>query len=1080
MVRKIVVCVVGLVISTGMAGIRVGAAYGQAPPSPPHDCSYPDLGEPLPWFELEIDVPAAWAEIADTSATFASNFSIYVSWNVLDTVTYPSPGYWPCSLQMMKAFASEVMPDSPVDPWAESLAYRITEFYGVDAAPQTYEDMSLNGFTHFNVYFKTTASSTASDNSVYISVPPLAYHELPAFSLEYLLGAGFAHEWQHLVDPTRQTVANHRFLPGSEVPTSEFFSQFAEHVVGWYCVDYTPSALHPAVDLPYKKSLVSDDYWNNCLDFVGGSHNSRRQLTWSLFAPYMLQHYDLGDYPGETGPYSSVPFEWIFTNDSTGPPGSTRNDLKALADMLADGRFDPFFNAPGGADGSARVREMYENYFLSLWVNSNYVSGFPDSALVWCAGEAPQERDGYLQQWDFNCHDDARSMPLYHFPYFTPATQASPVYPKDLIGIDSECAESMDYPSALQLSSYSHNVLPFVGGGSTCWDLRVDITIDSSYECPCPIATEEGCEPTVVQTVIDPNDHLTILALGYPAMENPLTLDLEGDTATLLHRWEATGTELGIGEPIRLRYPCFGGLHGNIVLLMILTKESIAEGGATANILPYHYTYWIETPDIPTTIAGSATWPEDLWDPGIAGPRRELCLSDNVEVLAGAQLQISPGTLVFFPDYETTQQFVLLTVRDGGTLNIGSPTGDLTRLRSLPGETGRGLWGGIQAWFNSTLNIDNADLLGPSGVAQYSPFTTAGTVSVKNSRIMALLTQYPVYIDFKNVSDLAFENVSLLYPEGVKLGLGSGSGDWDVDGLSIFVADGHQGSALSLSNTITARNVQIQNAFNGIDCTGTGEITLGDATVGNSVSVVGRDPYAMGTAGIRADESVTVNVTNAWVSAFETSYLVDDYASLWLRNSEVSEDCTLGVYVASRYAVANLGDPIGSGRNCVGSASPLTGGLRVFNRSSTPCWARGNYWDTTTPTSNLFAGTVYWTPFDDHCEGTGGINLAILPGSQGDASEPEVSIAAYPNPANPSCSIDISLPSPHGRVSVSVFDIMGRVVRTLHSGDVDGDVLRLPWDGLDGDRQDVASGVYLVGVDVDGRRIMSAKLVQIR
>ena len=180
------------------------------------------------------------------------------------------------------------------------MAYRITEFYGVDAAPQTYEDMSLNGFTHFNVYFKTTASSTASDNSVYISVPPLAYHELPAFSLEYLLGAGFAHEWQHLVDPTRQTVANHRFLPGSEVPTSEFFSQFAEHVVGWYCVDYTPSALHPAVDLPYKKSLVSDDYWNNCLDFVGGSHNSRRQLTWSLFAPYMLQHYDLGDYPGET------------------------------------------------------------------------------------------------------------------------------------------------------------------------------------------------------------------------------------------------------------------------------------------------------------------------------------------------------------------------------------------------------------------------------------------------------------------------------------------------------------------------------------------------------------------------------------------------------------------------------------------------------------------------------------------------------------------------------------------------------------------------------------------------------------
>jgi|GEM_PF-2412924 len=65
----------------------------------------------------------------------------------------------------------------------------------------------------------------------------------------------------------------------------------------------------------------------------------------------------------------------------------------------------------------------------------------------------------------------------------------------------------------------------------------------------------------------------------------------------------------------------------------------------------------------------------------------------------------------------------------------------------------------------------------------------------------------------------------------------------------------------------------------------------------------------------------------------------------------------------------------------------------------------------------------------------------------------------YPNPFNPSTAIEFTLPRP-GQITLEVFDIVGRKVRTLVSEAVTAGTKRVIWDGNNADGATVASGVY--------------------
>ena len=73
----------------------------------------------------------------------------------------------------------------------------------------------------------------------------------------------------------------------------------------------------------------------------------------------------------------------------------------------------------------------------------------------------------------------------------------------------------------------------------------------------------------------------------------------------------------------------------------------------------------------------------------------------------------------------------------------------------------------------------------------------------------------------------------------------------------------------------------------------------------------------------------------------------------------------------------------------------------------------------------------------------------------------------YPNPFNMGTTLEYELPEP-STVSIHVYDILGREVRTLLSGDQPQGLRWVTWDGTDNNATVVATGVYLARLEAHG------------
>ncbi|MEZ5064480.1 MAG: FlgD immunoglobulin-like domain containing protein [bacterium] len=86
---------------------------------------------------------------------------------------------------------------------------------------------------------------------------------------------------------------------------------------------------------------------------------------------------------------------------------------------------------------------------------------------------------------------------------------------------------------------------------------------------------------------------------------------------------------------------------------------------------------------------------------------------------------------------------------------------------------------------------------------------------------------------------------------------------------------------------------------------------------------------------------------------------------------------------------------------------------------------------------------------------------------------------AEPNPFRASTSIRFSIPAGARDHSLAVYDVAGRLVRSLSSGPADAGSHAVSWDGRDGAGHQVAAGVYLTRLVVDGET-STGKLVHLR
>jgi hypothetical protein len=83
-----------------------------------------------------------------------------------------------------------------------------------------------------------------------------------------------------------------------------------------------------------------------------------------------------------------------------------------------------------------------------------------------------------------------------------------------------------------------------------------------------------------------------------------------------------------------------------------------------------------------------------------------------------------------------------------------------------------------------------------------------------------------------------------------------------------------------------------------------------------------------------------------------------------------------------------------------------------------------------------------------------GVDVAGRPA----AATPEL-LQNHPNPFNPATEISFTLPT-HTRVTLTIYDVEGRRVRTLVDGALTSGTKRVAWDGRDAGGSTVSSGVY--------------------
>ncbi len=86
-------------------------------------------------------------------------------------------------------------------------------------------------------------------------------------------------------------------------------------------------------------------------------------------------------------------------------------------------------------------------------------------------------------------------------------------------------------------------------------------------------------------------------------------------------------------------------------------------------------------------------------------------------------------------------------------------------------------------------------------------------------------------------------------------------------------------------------------------------------------------------------------------------------------------------------------------------------------------------------------------------------------------------LRASPNPFDRSVGIDFTAPTP-GRYEVAVFDVTGRRLTLLHSGEVTQGPHRWTWDGHLDAGGTASPGVFYVRVN-DGRRILRTKVLKL-
>jgi len=375
--------------------------------------------------------------------------------------------------------------------------------------------------------------------------------------------------------------------------------------------------------------------------------------------------------------------------------------------------------------------------------------------------------------------------------------------------------------------------------------------------------------------------------------------------------------------------------------------------------------------------------------------------------------------------------------------------------------------------FNTTIVDDSA-----SGLRTYFYAITARDMTGFESGMSDTVAGIPVpgeavYVDAANVG---YENGSFGYPynliqEGIDAAESGGTvlvfaGSYgenvilDKDLVLLGMAGASQTSIISTSGTaLTVSGVADSARLQGFTVNG-----LGSAAKGLDVSA---SDLTIADCAIRNTNTGATFQSGAAPTVVRTTFTGHYYGISTLDTASP----TLSSCSFSGQSFANVSNS--------GSVGPVIGGslatandfldnayFHVFNTGAATISAELNWWSDDCPDSTWFYGDVDWNPWTDASHtitmtecGTGiGDELPMRPALMDN----------YPNPFNPVTTIRFDVPSPGGRVSLTVHDLSGRVVTRLVEREMPGGRHSAVWDGRDDGGRPVASGVYFYRISMPG------------
>ncbi len=996
--------------------------------------------------------PAYWDSVpnGDFSDSFNSVFTI---WKAVDL----DPDDW--SDAKLDSFADFVMNDLSGNYTPESsYAYRTAKMFGVNQS-NDYPDIEFDyvwkgshrHFTHFDIKL-WNHGPMGGHGYLYIGLPDGVY-----LTAEEIAKDHFAHEWAHVCyNSTGATAGDGCTSFGEDYGTypctwlmwdwgtHEFMAKSSEFFNGMVAENWYGD---PASQ-PFAVSIARNDWYEDCQRVYDPSCGSgpfhvkgdNRRWIYFPFTAYLQEHFNGATDEGLLHDWIHEPAACDSESTNVGP-----HDFDYLAvELDHDLSYSGYFQS---TTGDTRLSELFQEYALSMWVNSDHLfDDNPDASVHMPLHSGANPRDNFNF---FNCSWCPQQPRLLPFPAFVGTQLDSVIGPLFSNMYPDTCGGSAGFARRRELvfDSYALNYMPFIADSTLwnsgrCYDLEIDIVLDDEYQCfnPGDYVTWTGSD----------NDVLHFYVLGYPGHTEDL--DTHGDEAVLLDTYEFKSFDPY--DVIEITAPCFGSVYKSVVLVATLTEQVASSGMADAHTVPFYYRFKAQDASGDVNILSSATWPAE------DGP---ICLGGLFTVANFGTLTVDPGVQIWCANPDSSTGVGEVGFEIHGKLDLVGSAGDSIRINPI-----KDYWDGIVVESGGELLMDYVSSSGMKALDCES-----GSDLAVVGRSSLYLANGATGFDFRaadsaRVADCEIDNATQILLT-----------DQTLESSRIHQRQGQAWTAVTLDGDATLNDVVIYSAKTSIKCTA-GDPALSQVSANSDVFP---DCSKGATYGLIAEGSADVSVDLSTFDGFCKAIRVDDTAQVELRNSVITDAEDVGIYIKGSDAVADLGfnanPPVSGmeGLNCISTLDSTH--LRVFNRSRNHCMASWNYWGTANPTSSIFSGSVGWALYDTTCSGgSGGPDFSIGQVASSGLTKWGLS-PPRPNPFNPTCELSFTLPTSGASVSLAVYDLSGRRLRTLFSSIADGREHHVQWNGHDERGHPVSSGVYFACLQI-GSELRSRKLVVLK